>query len=88
MQVEVQKVLWELKLTDRQKVDEVAEHMERYGTDRSGPTADSSLTDVIKYMNGMQQQMTRKCLSGPGKESIAAHTRTAGARTSLVTRRS
>ena len=33
-QAEVQKVRWELKLTDRQKVDEFVEHMERYGTDR------------------------------------------------------
>ena len=59
-QAEVQKVRWELKLTDRQKVDEFVEHMERYGTDRPGPTADSSLTDVMKYMNDMQQQMARK----------------------------
>ena len=56
----MQKVRWELKLTDRQKVDEFVEHMERYGTDRPGPTADSSLTDVMKYMNDMQQQMARK----------------------------
>ena len=32
----------------------------RYGTDRPGPTADSSLTDLMKYMNDMQQQMACK----------------------------
>ena len=59
-QAEVQKVLWDLKLTDRQKVDKFFEHIERYATDRPMPKADSSLTDGMKYMNDMQQQIARK----------------------------
>ena len=55
-----QKVRWELKLTDRQKVDEFVEHMERFGTERLGPTEDSSLDAVMEYMKDMQHQMARK----------------------------
>ena len=55
-----QKVRWELKLTDRQKVDEFVEHMERYGTEQPGPIENSSLDDVIEYMKDMQHQMARK----------------------------
>ena len=48
------KVCWELRFTDRQNVDEFVEHMERYGTERLGPTVNSSLDDVMEYMNDMQ----------------------------------
>ena len=59
-QAEVQKVRLELKRTARQKVDEFVKHVDRYGTDRPGPSADSRLTDVMKYINDMQQQIARK----------------------------
>ena len=59
-QYEQQKVRWELKLTDRQKVDEFVEHMERYGTERLGPTEQNSLGEVMDYMKDMQHQIVRK----------------------------
>ena len=55
-----QKVRWELKLPDRQKVYEFVEHMKRYGTERMDPMDISSLDDVMEYTKDMKQQMARK----------------------------
>ena len=55
-----QKARWKLKLTDRQKVDEFVEHMERYGTERQGPTEHSNLDEVMEFMKDMQHQMAQK----------------------------
>ena len=47
-------------VTDRRKVDEFVEHMERYGTERLGPTEYSSLDEVMESTKDMQHQMARK----------------------------
>ena len=54
-----QKVRWELKLTDRQKVDEFVESMEKYDDEHPCPTDISTMEAIQDYMRNLETHAAR-----------------------------
>ena len=49
----------ELKLTDKQKVDEFVESMEKYDYKHPCPTGTSTMTAIQEYMSSMETHAAR-----------------------------
>ena len=58
-QANPQKVHWELKLTDRQKVDEFVESMENYDDEHPCPMDKSTMASIQEYMRSLESHATR-----------------------------
>ena len=55
-----QKVRWELKLTDRQKVDKFVESMGKYDDDHPCPTDLSTVDTIQEYMRNLESHAEQK----------------------------
>ena len=66
-----QKGRWEFKLTDRQKVDEIVESMEKYDNEHPCPTDTSTMAAIQKYMSSIETHAAptvRRLYRRAGKE--------------------